>query len=141
MKFIFTELERKWILTLPVPPSDFEWGKTRKTDTYEALYQDVDDIGNKDLRQYTIESFIPDHGSLQGKKYAFQVTPTAGREVVRILDEWLEQKTALRLVVTANDGRTLENIIVKITDLKFRLDRVGDYVYSMQITEHVPLYQ
>lgn len=141
MKIIFTELERQWILTLPVTPSEFEWAKSRKVETYEAILQDVDDVGNYDLKSYTIDSFAPDMGNVQGKKYSFQNTATPGREVIRILNEWLDQKTALRMVVTGKDGRTLENVIVKITSLNLRLDRVSDYVYTMQLTEHVPLYK
>ncbi|MER1957930.1 MAG: hypothetical protein ABS942_11145 [Solibacillus sp.] len=141
MKIVFSELDRKLVLTLPVTPSDFEWGKSRKREVHEALYQDIDDVGNYELGEYTIESFAPDHGAIYEKKYAFQNTATAGRNVIATLEKWLDNKTALRMIATAKDGRTLVNVIVKIIVLKLKLDRPGDYVYSMQITEHVPTYQ
>lgn len=140
MKIILTELNRGYILTLPVTPQDFEWGKTRKVEILEALLQDVDITGNISLRTYQIQSFIPDSGSLQGKKYPFQITNSPGRNVVKSLDYWVDNDTALRMVVTAKDERTLENVIVKITEFKKKLDRVGDYVYTMVLTEHVPAY-
>ena len=140
MKIVFTELDRGWILTIPVVPSDFSWSNTRKRNVYEAILQDVDDVGNKGLREFNISSFAPDKGSIQGKKYAFQKTATPGRAVIKALEFWVDNKTALRMVVTAKDGRTLLNVIVKMTGITMNLDRVGDYVYSLDIAEHVPLY-
>lgn len=139
MKIVFTELNRGWILTLPVTPSNFEWGKRRKTSSLETLKRDIDIIENLELRNYNVSSFIPDKGAIAGKKYPFQITGTPGRDVVKALDFWVENKTGLRMIVTAKDGRTLENVTVKIVAFSKSLDRVGDYVYSLEIFEHVPL--
>lgn len=139
MKIVFTELQRKWILTLPIVPQDFTWGKNRKRDVLEGLRQDIDVTGNLELRSYTIDSFIPNKGKLSGKKYPFQLTSTPGVDVVKALDYWIDNDTPLRMVVTSKYGNTLENVIVKIIGFEKRLDRAGDYIYTMSLSEHVPI--
>ena len=139
MKIVFTELHRGWILTLPIVPQDFTWAKNRKRDVLEGLKQDVDITGNMELRDYTISSFIPNKGALSGKKYPFQLTNTPGVDVVKALEFWIDNDTALRMVVTSKHGHTLENVVVKIIGFEKSIDRAGDYVYTMSLSEHIPL--
>ena len=139
MKIVFTELNRGWILTLPIVPQNFTWGKNRKREVLEGLKQDVDVTGNMELRGYTINSFIPNKGALSGKKYPFQLTNTPGVDVVKALEFWVDNDTALRMVVTSKHGHTLENVVVKIVGFEKSLDRASDYVYQMSLAEHVPL--
>lgn len=139
MLITLSTLDRSTVITFPIVPSDLKWTRTTKSNILSTLTRDIDMMENHELRQINISSFFPDNGSVAGKKYSFQKSTTNGRKIISIITKWQDKKTALRLVITANDNRTLVNFAVKIIDFTNGLDRVGDYEYSLTIQEHIPI--
>ncbi|SCY30300.1 hypothetical protein [Lysinibacillus fusiformis] len=139
MNITLSTLDRKLVVTFPIIPVDMEWSRSTKSSVLSTLKQDIDMMENHELRKLNIKSFFPDNGRIAGKKYSFQKDKTSGRRIVEILNWWQDQKTALRLVVTAKDGRTLVNHGVKIIEFAKGLDKVSDYTYTLVLQEHIVL--
>lgn len=135
MNVTLCTLNRKTVINFPIVPQDLEWGRITKSNVLSTLTQDIDLMENHELRKLTIQSFFPS----KVKKYSFQKHHAQGKKIVEILNWWQDQKTPLRLVITAKDGSTLVNHAVKVVEFTRKLDRVSDYVYTLSLQEHIVL--
>lgn len=109
-------------------PSEFKIPSPMRNSTFESISQgDLKLIGNRGLKNLTIDSFFP------AKDYPFSRDKTYhGWEYVEIIESWMDRRIPIRLIAT----NTPINIAMAIENFEYGLrDGTGDVYYTLSLEE------
>lgn len=133
MDIIFSANNNEEIMVFPVVPPDTGPAVPQEHEDFEAITGKMKIIGNMGLRSLSIESFWP-----VDKNYPW-VRPGSepnGWLYVEFFEKWREKKVPIRVIITTDDGATRLNMACVVNDLTWKVDRVGDIKYKLDVEEY-----
>ncbi len=132
MNITISNVKKTEVYILPVVPPGIPIKTGSKNETFSAVSQELNIIGNSTLTEISIDSFLP-----VNKNYDFQKAGSEEDGKV-ILDFILQQKTLklpIRVVMTDKSKGTVLNMLMSIESLDYNFDKLGDIRYSMALRE------
>lgn len=131
MKIIFSDMEGKTVLVVPLVNPPLKFGQTNKHETFETLkYGDIVLIGGKGLKTVEWSSFFPQKKSLYD--FVQYLADEFGKTYVKFLEEHSEEP--FRLIIL--DGvKTIRNMLVVVDSFEYEYDKMGNIQYSVKLVE------
>lgn len=118
-------------LRLPVNPESLGYnGSNNFEDTVLANGDEKVVISGRNLRTYSIKSFIPKDWTYYSNAY-----PETPMGFVQRMKWWMEQKRVLQLIVTGTDI----NETVTIRSFDWEMVGLGEIDYTIELKQHVPV--
>ncbi|TCO69498.1 phage portal protein [Marinisporobacter balticus] len=122
---------REQVIQLPIIPASFQIEFSNNNETFNTVSQgDLNIIGNKGLKSFTLETFFPnkEYEFAKSKKYT-------GDEFVEIILQWVDRRVPIRVVIINKDGGEIVNLAMTIDSFNYGYDKAGDVVYSLTLKE------
>ena len=133
MDIIFSANNNEEVLVFPVVPPDVGPEIPQENVDFDAITGKMKLIGNMGLRTVQIESFWP-----VNKNYTW-VRPGSdanGWRYVEFFEKWRNRKVPMRIIITTNNGATRLNMACLVNNFTWRVDKVGDIQYRLDIEEY-----
>lgn len=120
---------RGTVMKIPVTPPSFTVSKPQSPEEFEVVSaKDLTLIGTPKLKSISFKSFFP----IEGHDYSYlQNRSMWGWEYVNMLDDWIEQKLPIRLIISD----TPINIAVAVSSFDYEIKTDGDLWYSISFKE------
>jgi LysM repeat protein len=120
-------------LLIPVNPPTVGSTLTRNyEDIVVASGDEKTVMSGKNLREYTIASFLPKRMTYYNKAASDYTDPIV---IVTKIEKWMNSKTVLLLQVT----NTVINKPVTIRSFKWEVNHVGDVDYTLELKQYDPI--
>ncbi len=131
MKIIFSDMEGKTVLVVPLVNPPLKFGQTNKHETFETLkYGDIVLIGGKGLKTVEWSSFFPQKKSLYD--FVQYLSDEFGKTYVKFLEEHSEEP--FRLIILEG-VKTVRNMLVVVDSFEYEYDKMGNIQYSVKLVE------
>lgn len=119
------------VIELPVVPFEPDVGSPFDNDTFDGMVQELNLIGLRGLKSYTINSYFPinDYPYLRNREMW-------GMEYVEIIERWRDQRIPVRYIVRSDkaEGFNINDAVV-IADFNYYPDRAGDIRYTLEMLQ------
>lgn len=131
---VFSSDNGKNKIILPVVPADLpEFTAPQNNSTFSGVLADMSVIGTLGLRSCSFDFFAP----VNPRKYPFGRPNGSGAlEILDFLDKTQREKIPARLVIVYVNGATYINMPCLINSFSYRVDRVGDYFFKVDLIEY-----
>lgn len=131
---IFSSYDNKTRVILPVVPADLpEFKNAQNNDHFQSVIADFSVIGTPALRTTSFDFFAPS----KAEKYSFcRSNGSTASAIINFFERTQLEKTPIRLTIVYTNGSTYANMTCLVNSFSYRLDRVGDFHFSVDLIEY-----
>ena len=120
---------------LPVIPAELPViNSPQNNDTFAGVRGDMGVIGTLGLRQLALENYLlPPYPT----KYAFsRPYGSSASAVISFIKKYQQENIPIRIVIAYDNGSVYLNMACLINDFTYHVDNVGDYHFSLELSEY-----
>lgn len=132
MNITFTDILGELTYILPHIPADINITDNSSNETLETLAGRIRIINENELTQVSWSALFPVNKNYQWQKIGSSLD---GYDYVKFIRTMKKNKLPIRVVITDSDNNSLLNALMSIDEFQCKKDRVGDYAYTITLTE------
>lgn len=134
MDIVFSTMDRKEVLNLPIIPENLEISFPHHNETFSTInHGDVLLFGKPGLKSISFTSWFPN----DERSYPFAKSNVKAKEGKEFFVRNKRLNKPIRIVITHQNGWTVHNELYAIDAFTFGFDRAGDTTYSLDLKQFV----